>query len=165
MNGRDVLRLCRNEWADISRLIQTRETLAASLLPKAMAIKAVDVMESADADPLADRMAKVIDMDRIITEQVSTLWEHRRMAYKVLDRMSRESYRSILAIYYLDIVDKRPTFDDVANIIGYSGDYVRHLHAEAMREATAVIFSNMTHNNTKLSDRLVSEKEGQAGAH
>lgn len=162
-NGRDLLKLCRQESGNLLRLIDTRNTIAASLLPKGLSIKPVDVMESADADPLADRMAKVIDMDREITRQITALFEYRAMAHSILDHMSRRSYRQILAIYYLEIVDKKPTLDDVADIIGYTGDYTRHLHAEAMREASTVSIENMTHNNTFFCDSLVSGKEGKAG--
>lgn len=130
MTGKELLRLCREERREIIILSERREELASSLLPKAMAIKAVSVMESAESDPMAKRMSAVVDLDRQIERQINRLVERRKKGYEVIAGIDKPEQRKVLTAYYM--ADEPVRLYEVAEQLFYSYDRTRHIMAEAL---------------------------------
>lgn len=130
MTAKDLLRLCRQERKEIMILSERREELINSLLPKAMAIKAVSVMESAESDPVAKRMAAVIDLDRTIEKQIERLMERRKKGYEIIASIDKPEQRKVLTAYYM--ADEPVRLYEVAEQLYYSYDRTRHIMAEAL---------------------------------
>lgn len=130
MTGKELLKLCRQEQKEIWILSEKREALASSLLPKAMAIKAVSVMESAEPDPVAKRMAAVIDLDRTIERQIKKLMERRQRGYEIIAGIDKPDQRKVLVAYYM--ADEPVKLYDVAEQLHFSYDRTRHIMGEAL---------------------------------
>lgn len=101
MTAKTLLKKCRAEKRELLILAEKREALATSLLPKAMAIKEISVQESADSDPLADRMAAVIDLEKEIDRQMAIMLRHDLDAHRLVGRLRNSRQRQMIELYYL----------------------------------------------------------------
>lgn len=139
MTGRELLRICRQEKKELLILAEKREQLATSLLPKAMSIKAVSVIESAETDPMAKRIAAAVDLDREIERQMERLHRHETEAHKLVQQISVPVQRQVLELYYLSFwVDKKGEkrlydWEMIQKKLNYSERAIFYIHADAMK--------------------------------
>lgn len=134
---RKTLYELRHESKEIAILQDKREYLHASLIPRAMKYKTVQVQEPEPGDHMADTVAKIDELDRLIERRIIALVDHQQGALQVIAGIAESKYRQILLLYY--IPDGRPrTLDDVAEVMGYSHDRIKHLHRDALKEAERV---------------------------
>lgn len=117
-------------------LSEKREFLASSLLPKAMKIKEISVQENADPDPVAERMAAVVDLDRELDRQLAEMLRRNLEAHRIISQLEDARYRQLLELYYLTFrIDERGakvlyTWETVAETMGYSTERVFDFFAE-----------------------------------
>lgn len=132
MTAREFFRTIRKERAEIKALREKREAIASSLLPKAMGIKEIQVMESAEQDPVGKRMAIVVDIDTKISERMVALYAKQDRAIELINMLTRTEQRLAMWTYYIK-TDWPVGIDEVAEMIGYSTDRCKHLMSDAYK--------------------------------
>ncbi len=143
------LRGVRDGLIEIEVLRNNRNQLAASLLPRAIRPREVDVQESAPQDRISGVEAKIADMDAVIGERVKRLETDWKYAHEVIMHMDSSKHRTVLTLYYLTTQESKEirgkndkeivgqcllSWDDVAVRMGKSVDWVKKLHGDALEE-------------------------------
>lgn len=141
MTGRELLRLCRDDRREILILREKLDEIRASLLPKAMSIKPDIVQSSGEADPMADRLSEVVDIEAQIRALIDTMMAHEAQAMRVINAIPDRRYRCLLLTYYLTSHRtargriRLHTFETAAIAAGYSPETMRHYHKRALNAA------------------------------
>lgn len=144
MTAKTLLKKCRAEKRELLILAEKREALATSLLPKAMAIKEINVQMPHDADPMADRMAEAIDIDRELQRQMAEILERDLKAHKMVAQLRDSRHRQLLELYYLSWRTepngrkRLHTWETVAEAMGISPRMVYELIQPAMKNLRKV---------------------------
>ena len=73
MTSKTLLKKCRQEKRELLILTDKLQQLQMSLLPRAIQLKEINVQESGDADPLADRVAAKEDLEQDIRKQIAIM--------------------------------------------------------------------------------------------
>lgn len=139
--GREILRICRNERRELLILQEKQEELRTSLLPKAVDIKPDVVQASGESDPMAERLADVVDMEKTIIEIAAQMHAHEAQAMRIIRGISDSRYRCLLITYYMTSYKdasgrvRLHTFETAAVTAGYSAGTMRHYHRRALRAA------------------------------
>lgn len=134
---------CRRDTIELEILRQKQNFLRASLLPKAVQPKDVDVQTSSPGDAMADRMAAVVDLDQDIDAAITRLARDHSIALRVIGAVSSSTNRQILEMYYLD--PNCPSWERIARRIPCSERQLYRWHGEALLEAQAE-FSKLSEN-------------------
>lgn len=75
-----------------------------------------------------ERQVKRLDM--MIAKQFENIMAHREEAYKLLERIPESPGKSAVQVHYL----YRVPWDEIANRLHYTSDYVRQLSRECIEE-------------------------------
>ena len=101
MTSKTLLRKCRQEKRELLILADKLEQLRISLLPRAIQLKEINVQESGDADPLADRLAAKTDLEAEIRRNLVAMLQREAEAYRLISKLKNSRQRQILELYYL----------------------------------------------------------------
>lgn len=101
MTSKTLLKKCRQEKRELLILTDKLEQLQMSLLPRAIQLKDINVQESGDADPLADRVAAKADLEQDIRKQIAIMLQREVEAYRLINKLRNSRQRQILELYYL----------------------------------------------------------------
>ena len=101
MTSKTLLRKCRQEKRELLILADKLEQLQMSLLPRAIQLKDINVQESGDADPLADRLAAKNDLEAEIRRNLVAMLQRETEAYRLISKLKNSRQRQILELYYL----------------------------------------------------------------
>ena len=101
MTSKTLLKKCRQEKRELLILTDKLQQLHMSLLPRAIQLKDINVQESGDADPLADRVAAKTDLEKDIRRQIAVILQHEAEAYRIVSKLRNSRQRQILELYYL----------------------------------------------------------------
>ena len=129
MTSKTLLKKCRQEKRELLILADKLQQLQMSLLPRAIQLKEINVQESGDADPLADRVAAKADLEQDIREQIAIMLQR-----------EAEAYRLILELYYLkwqvDVTGRCHlyTWEAVAEELEISERHLYRMIPDAFRE-------------------------------
>ena len=145
MSAREILRKCRDERREVLLLKEKQEELRTSLIPRAIQYKSDVIQASGESDPLAERLADVVDMDRQITAMLEDMYQTEAQAWRIVRAMNDSRYRVLLMTYYMSVrTDARGrttlhTLETAAEAAGYSAGTMRHYHKRALRAAEAAL--------------------------
>ena len=101
MTSKTLLKKCRQEKRELLILADKLEQLQNSLLPRAIQLKEINVQESGDSDPLADRVAAKEDLMNDIQKQIGFMLQREAEAYRLISKLKNSRQRQILELYYL----------------------------------------------------------------
>jgi hypothetical protein len=126
LTSKTLLKKCRQEKRELLILTDKLEQLQMSLLPRAIQLKDINVQESGDADPLADRVSAKADLEQDIRKQIAIMLQREAEAYRLISKLRNSRQRQMLELYYLTWrVDKDNkchlyTWEEVAFTMGIS---------------------------------------------
>ena len=101
MTSKTLLKKCRQEKRELLILTDKLQQLQMSLLPRAIQLKEMNVQESGDSDPLADRVAAKEDLEQDIRKQIAIMLQREAEAYRLINKLRNSRQRQILELYYL----------------------------------------------------------------
>lgn len=101
MTSKTLLKKCRQEKRELLILADKLEQLQNSLLPRAIQLKEINVQESGDSDPLADRVAAKEDLMNDIQKQIAIMLQREAEAYRLISKLKNSRQRQILELYYI----------------------------------------------------------------
>ena len=130
---KSFLKRCRDEQIEIDALSEKRAALWASLLPKAVQPKEVDVQTSSPGDAMADVLAEVSELDRQIQAMVDNASRDHARALQIIGSIDKPVYRMVLELYYLS--PGRMSWAQVSERMGYSERQTYQLHGQALLAA------------------------------
>lgn len=132
MQIRQLLIDCRKEQAELNSLINKREYIYSTLLPKAVKIKEVDVQTSAPQDMMADTMAEIEQYDSAISRKILTLSRKHRKGIDMIGKLNDTVQRNALELYYLD--SRLLSWEQVALEMGYDVRQIYRIKNAAIDE-------------------------------
>lgn len=144
MTSKTLLKKCRQEKRELLILADKLEQLQMSLLPRAIQLKEINVQESGDSDPLADRVAAKEDLMNDIQKQIAIMLQREAEAYRLISKLKNSRQRQILELYYLKWkVDPDGrchlyTWEEVAVALEISERWLWKLIPDAFRELKKV---------------------------
>lgn len=116
---------------------------AAAVMNGAIDYSKEKVQTSASGDGLCNAVSRYIDKDRQITAEIDKLVDLRRKIISELHSLDNELYMDILFKRYVEY-RKYKDLDAIADALGYTSEYMRHLHGWALQE-----FEKVMHNVTQ----------------
>ena len=132
MQIKQLLIDCRKEQAELNSLINKREYIYSTLLPKAVRIKEVDVQISAPQDVMADTMAEIEQYDSAISRKILTLSRKHRKGIDMIGKLNDTVQRNALELYYLD--SRLLSWEQVALEMGYDVRQIYRIKNAAIDE-------------------------------
>lgn len=132
MQIKQLLVDCRKEQAELNSLINKREYIYSTLLPKAVKIKEVDVQTSAPQDMMADTMAEIEQYDYAISQKILTLSKKHRKGIDMIGKLNDTLQRNALELYYLD--SRLLSWEQVALEMGYDVRQIYRIKNAAIDE-------------------------------
>ena len=127
---KEYLRSVRNLNKEIKARQRHREQLYATVTGSAIKLKTVNVQESAPDDKLAAVMADIYELDNKIQDSIIELTAKQAHALDLINSVAKSEYRSLLINYYLNAY----SWEETANMLGYSVQHVFRMHGEVLRE-------------------------------
>lgn len=127
---KEYLRSVRNLNKEIEARQRHREQLYATVTGSAIKLKTVNVQESAPDDKLAAVMADIYELDNKIQDSIIELTAKQAHALDLINSVAKSEHRSLLINYYLNAY----SWEETANMLGYSVQYVFRMHGEVLRE-------------------------------
>lgn len=144
MTSKTLLKKCRQEKRELLILTDKLQQLQMSLLPRAIQLKEINVQESGDSDPLADRVAAKEDLEQDIRKQIAIMLQREAEAYRLISKLKNSRQRQILELYYLkwrvDMAGQCHlyTWEEVALELEISERWLWKLIPDAFRELKKV---------------------------
>ena len=144
MTSKTLLKKCRQEKRELLILTDKLQQLQMSLLPRAIQLKEINVQESGDSDPLADRVAAKEDLEQDIRKQIAIMLQREAEAYRLISKLKNSRQRQILELYYMKWrVDAAGqchlyTWEEVALELEISERWLWKLIPDAFRELKKV---------------------------
>lgn len=86
------------------------------------------VQRTREKNPLENIIAKIIDLDRELDEDIDKLVDLKAEVWEQLDRLSDERYKRILWLHYAE----RKTWGYIANDVNLTRRHVIRLHKVAL---------------------------------
>ena len=130
MKTKAFFRQCRREIKELQYMRERLAWLRGTLLPEAIRYKAIDVQSSGAGDRMAEVVPEIVALERTISEYVAVLAAHQHRAEQIISRIEKPEYRLLLRLYYLH--DPLLTWAEVADMMNYSEDAVKHMHGYAL---------------------------------
>ena len=129
MKAKTLLKSIRSLRSEL-KLLQKQEKYI--FMPRAITYDGIKVQTSPE-----DRMLETIELSRKLSKKIERT-EH-QLAMRQLEAVSliysldNPDYRKVLILYYLD-GDKQRSWNEVAELVGYSESRVKHFHGWALAE-------------------------------
>ena len=87
------------------------------------------VQTSPDPNKTANIVAKIIEEEQILDDMKQSLINYRIKVIDEIKQIDNENFRKVLNVVYVDM----KTLKECSQIIGFSYDYVRELHPQALK--------------------------------
>lgn len=101
MTSKTLLKKCRQEKRELLILTDKLEQLQMSLLPRAIQLNDIEVQESRDPDPIANRVSAKADLEADIKRNLASMLQREAEAYRLISKLKNSRQRQILELYYL----------------------------------------------------------------
>lgn len=96
------------------------------------------VQHTREKNPLENIIAKIVDLDREIDEDIDALVDFKAEVWEQLDKLSDERYKRILWLKYAE----RKSGRYVAEDLGLTQRHIRRLHIQALDSFEKIIIKN-----------------------
>jgi DNA-directed RNA polymerase specialized sigma subunit len=115
---------------EIDQLVETTQRLRERLINPGSGLGRDTVYASGSAHPMEDTMAKIIDLDREINDQIDQLIDQKREAMERIQRIHDRDRQTVLIARYLSGMH----WARIAGMMGFSIAQVYRIHAAALEE-------------------------------
>ena len=129
MDAKSFFREIRSERREIRILTETIYAKEMDLLPSGIRYDKDQVQTSVE-DIFTDKLADLGDYEKKRKKLVTKLAKRQAQAIEIISRIPDTKQRQVMEIYYLDI--NNPTWDDVADEMGFDRRWVLRIHGEAL---------------------------------
>lgn len=135
MTAKQFLRAIREEQKELRILQERKEEIYYSLFSGAIRYDK-DNIQTSPSDVMPEKVIKMTELSGKIDEHIKRLVDRKSAALDTIRHIDNSVYRQILVEYYLSSPrdGKMPSWLDVAKQLGYSEDWIKHLHGYALRE-------------------------------
>ena len=137
MTVKELLQTCRDEKHEIVRLEEKRDTLRASLLPRAIRPQKATV-QSSPMNTFDNVQAAIFDLNVEIDRHLAAMYRHEERAFRLVFTLEDPRHRQLLTLYYLSFREVRGRrslyrWEHVAGKMNYSIDSIFKF-LESLRE-------------------------------
>lgn len=142
MTIKQYLRSIRNEQKELWILKEKKDAIYYSLLPSGIRYDRDNVQKS-PSDVMPDKIIRITELTGEIDKRIRTLERNKVEAMRLIYSLDDTRCRQILILYYLTQKERGRLMNwlDVAEMIGYSEDWVKHMHGKALLELNNVVAS------------------------
>ena len=131
-------------------LCERCDYLRAAILPHALPYARSQVQTSMELDSTALTLAKLVDTEAKLTEQIERIKRHRAAAEALIARLRNDNQREALQLFFLDMVQdgslRRPlTLDEACGMMGIAPNTFkthRRNGIDALQKMVAGTFEN-----------------------
>lgn len=144
MTSKTLLKKCRQEKRELLILTDKLQQLQMSLLPRAIQLNDIEVQESRDPDPIANRVSAKADLEADIKRNLASMLQREAEAYRLISKLKNSRQRQILELYYLkwrvDMAGQCHlyTWEEVALELEISERHLYRMIPDAFRELKKV---------------------------
>ncbi len=148
----DVLTFFKRIHAEQQEALQIRDTIQSlydSLSPSGIRYDA-DKVQTSPSDRMVEVFAELSEVEDRYKHKMQQLTSHVLEAEQIIEQVSTPECRELLRMRYIRPYERRGfmPWQDIANHMGYSRDYVRgKLHGKAIQQART-IWQKRTFENT-----------------
>ena len=127
--SKHYLRGIREHYKIIHHLSEQCDTLRFSLGASAIRYDKDNIQTSIE-DTMTAKLAELGDFEQKRKELLKTLSARQAQAIEIISRIPDTKQRQVMEIYYFDT--SNPTWDDVADEMGYDRRYILKVHGNAL---------------------------------
>ena len=140
MTIKQYLRAIRSEQKELRILKEKRESVYYSLLPSAIRYDRDNVQQS-PSDVMPDKIIRIVELTGEIDSHIKILERNKVQALRLIRQIDDSLCRQVIFLYYLTLKEdgKLMSWLDVAELMGYSEDWVKHTHGKALKELNTVV--------------------------
>lgn len=134
MKSKDYLKSIRKEQKEIKNLQEQKEAIYFSLLPSGIRYDK-DRIQVSPEDMLPDKVIKMSELTKEINSYIEHLEKNKAKALRLIRKIEDSNHRQVLVLYYLTLnTNGSPmSWIDVAELMGYSEDWIKHMHGDALK--------------------------------
>lgn len=129
MTGKEHLEQLIEKDNTIRRKRQRLETLRSVAMNLSVEYKDEAVQRTREMHPLEKIMAKIIDLEREIDDDVNSLVDLKAEVWELLDRLTDERYKQLLWLKYAE----RKTWKEIGIALEYTDRYAKMLQPRALQ--------------------------------
>ena len=135
MTVKKYLRSIRDEQRELWILQEKRDELYFSLLPNGIRYDKDNIQVTSE-NAFPDKIIKMAELSNKIDRKIEELTKRKTEAVDMIGRLDNSNYRQVLMLYYIPTGKyyKMMSWLDVAEEMGYSEDWVKHVHGYALKE-------------------------------
>ena len=137
----DVLKFLngiRDAREEINTLKQKRDELYYSLMPSGIRYD-TDRVQTSPEDRMPAVTGDIYEIQQQLNQMIESLAHDINLAMKLVNRMEVSKHRQLILLRYFGLDRESTTWEKVANVMGYTPEYVRgELHGAAIQEARAI---------------------------
>lgn len=126
---KDYLLQIRLLDAQIDCMLSNVDSLKESLLRITPVLKQDVVTGGSSHDRMSSTIAKIVDLEKEITEKIDTLVDRKAQVISQLEKVRNPDYLKVLQLRYIEY----KTFDDIAMEMHYSHCWICRLHGRALQ--------------------------------
>ena len=128
MTGKEYLEQLIEKDNAIRRKRQRLETLRSVATNLSLEYKDEAVQRTRELHPLEKIMAKIIDLEREIEDDLNSLVDLKAEVWELLDRLTDERYKQLLWLKYAE----RKTWKEIGTALEYTDRYSKMLQPRAL---------------------------------
>lgn len=113
MTAKEYLSQLKILEVKITQLANEKEYLEGQLANASIAPKDVQVMSSVPADPMADRVARIVDIENEINSTIDRLIDTRAMIVRQIQQLKNPVHISILYKRFVELKPVNRVFDEI----------------------------------------------------
>lgn len=134
MTVKEYLRSIRDEQRELWILQDKRNEIYFNLLPSGIRYDK-DHIQISSENAFPDKVIKMAELSNKIDKKIEHLTRRKADALDMIGRLDNTNYRQVLILYYIPTDDRKMmSWLDVAEEMGYSEDWVKHIHGYALKE-------------------------------
>lgn len=143
----DVLKFLKSIRAkrnELNTLVETRDTLRATLMPSGIRYD-LDRVQTSPSDRMLEVNVDLYEINITIENRMNLLIRDIQLATHVIDQIEPSELRTLLWLRYIS-GDRPTTWEDVAKEMNYSVQHVKeYMHEKAISEARIIWRNLNTH--------------------
>ena len=128
MTAKQYLSQLKKIDIQISQLMREKEFLEGQLVNTSIAPKEIQVMSSLPSDPMADRVARIVDIDRELDQKVDRLIDLRTTIVEQIQTLEDALQVQVLYARYVEL----KKWDAITKELHYSYDHLNKVHRKAL---------------------------------
>lgn len=130
MTAKEYLKQVKDKWDEIVEQQDYIEELRTILEASGIRYDKEVVQGSGDPDRMTHIIIKIIEQEEVLEDMKYDYILFRLNVIEMIHKLKDIKHRKLLSCVYIDF----KTLKESANMIGYSYDYTRELHIEALNE-------------------------------